>query len=157
MIEKESRILAVDPGDVRIGIAISDPTGTIANPSTVLKHVKREIDAERIVQIALEKEVVLIIVGQALDDEGVATPSGRKAARLAEAIQLQTDIPVKLWDESNSTKIARQAKIDMGVSRSRRKGHQDDLAATVILQSYLDNLEEMNFTRNQNNASDKDQ
>jgi putative Holliday junction resolvase len=132
------RILAVDPGEKRLGIAISDPTATIANPLTVLKHISRPLDAATIVQLAVEQQAGKIIVGQALDDENLPTPEGRKAARLAEAIQQQTDLPVELWDESGSTQSARLARRTMGVSRNKRSGHMDDLAATVILQSYLD-------------------
>lgn len=80
----------------------------------------------------------MILVGQALDDEGQATTQSRRAARLAEAIRQQTILPVQLWDESGSTQAARAARVAMGVSRRKRRGHLDDLAATVILQSYLD-------------------
>ena len=132
------RILAVDPGEKRLGIAISDPTATIANPLTVVKHISRPLDAATIAQLALEQQAGKIIVGQALDEDNNPTPEGRKAARLAEAIQQQTDLPVELWDESGSTQSARQARQSMGVSRKKRSGHMDDLAATVILQSYLD-------------------
>ncbi len=132
------RILAVDPGEKRLGIAISDPTATIANPLTVLKHISRTLDAATIAQLAMEQQAGKIIVGQALDDDNNPTPEGRKAARLAEAILQQTDLPVELWDESGSTQSALQARRTMGVSRKKRSGHMDDLAATVILQSYLD-------------------
>ena len=132
------RILAVDPGEKRIGIAISDPTGTIANPLTVLKHVARPVDAAAIAQLAQEHGAVLIIVGQNLDAEGEPTVQSRMAGRLAEAIRAQISVPVEMWDESGSTKAARAARIAMGVRKSKRRGHMDDLAATVILQSYLD-------------------
>jgi putative Holliday junction resolvase len=132
------RILAVDPGEKRIGLAISDPDGMIATPLTVLRHVSRTADAAAIAQIAREQDAGCILVGQALDDEGRPEPQGRKSARLAEAIRAQTKLSVELWDESGSTFEARQIKISMGVSRRRRSGHQDDLAAAVILQSYLD-------------------
>jgi putative holliday junction resolvase len=132
------RILAVDPGEKRIGLAISDPTGTIANPLRVLKHVSRPIDAAAIAQIAQENEAGRIVVGQALDDEGEPTPASKRSERLAEAIRLQTELEVELWDESDSTQTARAARIEMGVARRKRRGHLDDLAAAVILQSYLD-------------------
>jgi putative Holliday junction resolvase len=132
------RILAVDPGEKRIGLAISDPTGSIAGPLEVLKHVSRPIDAATIAQIAVEQGARCIVVGQALDDEGEPTPEGRKSARLAQAIAQATDLPVELWDESGSTQAARQAMLAMGARRSRRKGHHDDLAAVIILQSYLE-------------------
>jgi putative holliday junction resolvase len=132
------RILGVDPGDERIGIAVSDPTGTIARPLTVVKHVARALDAAAIAQLAVENEAVKIVVGQPLDSEGEVGPAGRKSARLAEAIQLQIRLPVELWDESGSTQIAREAQIAMGRPKQKRKGHFDDLAAVVILQSYLE-------------------
>lgn len=132
------RILAVDPGEKNLGIALSDPTGTIANPLQVLKHVSRAVDAATIAQIAVEHQAGLIVVGQALDDEGRSTPQSRRAFRLAAAIRTQTDLPVELWDEYGSTQAARSARLAMGSSRRKRSGHLDELAATYILQTYLD-------------------
>jgi putative Holliday junction resolvase len=132
------RILAIDPGEKNLGIALSDPSGTIANPLRVLKHVSRAIDAASIAQIAVEYQAGLIVVGQALDDEGRSTPQSRRAFRLAAVIRTQSDLPVELWDEHGSTQAARAARLGMGASRSKRGGHLDDLAATYILQTYLD-------------------
>jgi putative Holliday junction resolvase len=130
--------MAVDPGEKRIGLAISDPTATIASPLKVFQHVSRTLDAASIALAAAEQGAVLIVVGQALDGEGRVGPAARRAERLAEAIREQTSIPVVLWDESGSTQAARQARIQMGVSRAKRSGHLDEIAATYILQSYLD-------------------
>ena len=132
------RILAVDSGSQNIGIAISDPTGTIANPLAVIKHVSRAINAGVIVDLAEKHEATKIVVGQSLDEDGQPTFEGRRAARLAAEIKSQIDIPVVLWDESFSTYEARQAQITIGSPRRKRKGHLDDLAAVVILQSFLD-------------------
>ena len=132
------RILAVDPGQKNIGIALSDETGTIASPLTVIKHVKREIDAAQVAAIASERDAKLIVIGQSFDEDGKPNFEGRRSARFAKALRAQTDLPVELWDESYSTQIARQAAIQMGVSRKKRRGHLDNIAATVILQSYLD-------------------
>lgn len=131
------RILAVDPGEKRIGLAISDPTQTIANPLMVIYHVARTVDAALIAQIAVDHEVKRIIVGCPYDMDGQSGPQARKSERLAEAIRTQTDLPVELWDESGSTQEARNARISMGVKRSKRTGHLDELAATFILQNYL--------------------
>jgi putative Holliday junction resolvase len=133
------KIMAIDPGAERIGVAISDLTATIANPLTVIKHVQRNKDAERIVAIALENSVKLIVMGQAFYSNGEPNPSGRKSARLAEAIMQITDIPVVLWDEHESTQLARKARREMGVKK-KQNSHLDDLAATIILQSYLESL-----------------
>lgn len=132
------RVLAIDHGERRIGLAVSDPTGTIANPLTVVEHVSRTIDAAQIANIASEQNAGLIVVGQSFDDEGQPNLAGRRAARFAEALQSQTDIPIQMWDESFSTQEARAARIRMGVPRKQRAGHLDQVAATVILQSYLD-------------------
>lgn len=132
------RILAVDPGQKNIGIALSDETGTIASPLTVIQHVKREIDAAQVAAIAAENNAKLIVIGQSFDIDGKPNFEGRRSARFARVLQTQTNIPVKLWDESHSTQIARQAAIQMNVRRKKRRGHLDEIAATVILQSYLD-------------------
>lgn len=132
------RILGIDPGDKNIGVAISDPTCTIAKPLTVLQHVSRPIDAASIAGLARENNIEKIIVGQSFDLDGKPNFQGRKAARLAAAIRTQTKIIVELWDESFSTQEARSARIALGTTRSKRGGHLDELAATVILQSYLD-------------------
>jgi len=134
------RVLGIDPGEKRIGVAISDPTGTIANPVTVIKHVSRAIDAETIVRIAEENSVVKIVVGQSLDEDGNPTPQGRSAARLVETLRTQTNLSIELWDESGSTQAARAARIAMGVPKKRRGGHLDEIAATYILQTFLDRL-----------------
>lgn len=137
-MDKNQRILCVDPGQKRIGLAISDQTATIASPLMVINHVQRKKDAEKIVELAEQIQVIRIIVGQALTVEGDPSPSGRQAARLAEIISEITEIPVELWDETGSTKEAQAAMYLMGGSQKNRRSHLDDLAATVILQSYLD-------------------
>ena len=131
------RILAIDPGSKNLGIALSDPTGTIANPLTVLKHVSRPANAAAILEIAENHEAAMIVIGQSIDPDGTPTFEGRRAARLAAEIQSLSEIQVILWDESFSTIEARQARIALGSPRRKRQGHLDDLAATVILQSYL--------------------
>ena len=132
------RILAVDPGSKHIGLAMSDPTGTIANPLVVLNHVARQLDASAVVELANANGTGLIVVGQSLDEDGNPTFEGRQAVRFAEALKTQTSLPVIFWDESFSTQEARAARIAMGVSRKNRQGHLDSMAATVLLQSYLD-------------------
>ena len=132
------RTLAVDPGEKRLGIALSDPTGILARPLAVIRHVSRAVDAAQIAALAADHGAERIIIGTALDDEGLPTPQSRHAERLAEAVRLQTGLPVELWDESGSTQEARETRILQGVSRRRRSGHLDDVAAAVILQTYLD-------------------
>lgn len=132
------RILAVDHGEKRIGIALSDETATIASPLQVLTHVSRLVDAARVAELAVQHAVASIVVGQSFDEDGNPNPAGRRAARFADELKNQVNLPIYLWDESFSTQDARATRIQLGVSRKKRAGHQDALAAVVILQSYLD-------------------
>lgn len=132
------RILAVDHGEKRIGLALSDPTAAIASPLKVIEHISRPIDAAQVADLALQNGAGLIVVGQSFDEEGRPNLAGRRAARFAEALRSQTQIPVLLWDESFSTQDARTARLEMGVSRKNRGGHLDELAAVMILRSYLE-------------------
>ena len=132
------RILAVDHGEKRIGLALSDPTGTIASPLSVIKHVSRLLDAAQVSDIAMQNEVGLIIIGQSFDEDGNPNLAGRRAAKFAEALKEQTQIPIELVDESFSTQDARATVIEMGVSRKKRAGHHDALAAVMILRSYIE-------------------
>jgi putative Holliday junction resolvase len=132
------RILAVDHGEKRIGLALSDPTGTIASPLLVIKHTSRLMDAAQVANIAAENEAGLIIIGQSFDEDGNPNPAGRRAANFAETLMQQTNIPINLIDESFSTNDAQATVIEMGLSRKKRAGHQDALAAVMILRFYLE-------------------
>lgn len=138
------RILGIDPGEKNIGIAISDPSATLARPLMVIPHSSRKVDAQRIVEIAENEKVIKIVVGQATDMDGKPNFSGRKAARLAAEIRTLSTFTVELWDESFSTQQAVQNRIKIGTNRKGRQGHLDEIAAAIILQSYLD----MNPTSN---------
>ena len=132
------RILAVDHGEKRIGLALSDPTASLASPLTVIKHVSRLMDAAQVANLAAENEVGLIVIGQSFDEEGNPNLAGRRAAKFAEALKEQTQIPVELFDESFSTQDARTTVIEMGFSRRKRAGHHDSLAAMMTLRSYIE-------------------
>lgn len=132
------RIMAVDHGEKRIGLALSDPNAILASPFKVIEHVSRLVDAAQVADLAAQNEVGLIVIGQSFDEEGRPNLAGRRAARFAEALQTQTPIPVRLWDESFSTQDARATRIAMGVGRKQRGGHLDELAAVMILRSYLE-------------------
>jgi putative holliday junction resolvase len=132
------RILAVDHGSKRLGLAISDPTGTIAAPLMVLQHTGREADTAKVAELVREHGVGLVVVGQSLGDDGQPNPAGRSAGRFAEALRARIEAPVVMWDEAFSTQEARRARVRMGVPRKKRRGHLDELAAVLILQSYLE-------------------
>lgn len=132
------RILAVDHGEKRIGLALSDPTGTIASPLGVIKHASRLLDAAQVANLARENEAGLIVVGQSFDEDGNPNLAGRRAAKFVEALKEQTSTPVILFDESFSTQDAKAAVIELGLSRNKRAGHHDSLAAVMILRSYIE-------------------
>lgn len=134
------RWLAVDPGDKHLGLAISDPTGTIARPLTTLAHQSYARNAERILALAREHEAQGILVGLPLDEEGELGPQARKATRLAEALRGLTTLPVILHDESFSSREAQALMREAGKKKRARRdrAHEHAHAAAVILQSYLD-------------------
>jgi len=140
MDKDPGRILAVDPGEKRLGIAISDPTQTIASSLCVVEHQSRSKDAQAIFRLAREHQAVLILIGQPLDWDGTSNPQSVKSIRLAEEIQSLGEIPVNLWDEFGSTQKAQDSRRQMNVSHKKRSGHLDQVAAAVILQTYLDHL-----------------
>jgi len=141
------KVLAIDPGDKRLGIAISDPSGTLARPYCVIIHQSRIKDAHKIVEFAEEEGVQLIVVGWALDSLGGVGFRARKSQRLANEIKNNCDIPVRMWDESYTTQTAIKSRIELGVSRKKRKGHLDDLAASILLQDFLNNHEDIDEPR----------
>lgn len=138
--ESGKKVLAIDWGAKRLGLAVSDPTGKIARPLMVIKHISREDNANRILEIARKSEVDVIVVGVTYADGEELSPSGRSARRLAEEIERQSKFKVILWDEEFTTREAKESLVRSGISRSKRRGHADDQAATLLLQDYLDNL-----------------
>jgi len=135
---KEKRVLGIDWGSRRIGLAISDPTQTIASPIGVIEHVSRETDAKAVLEIADSHQTGLIVIGVTYDLDRSLSPTGRRCVRFADQIRSTTKIPVVFWDEDLSTEKARQVALEMSISRKKRSGHLDAEAAAIILQSYLD-------------------
>ena len=125
-----SRILAVDTGDVRHGIAISDPSGTIARPLEILLHSSRQRDAEKIIELAQDHDVHSVVVGIPYDDDGEIGPQARKALRMVDTLREISTITVTTWDESGTTQAAKRGH--------RQDPNLDARAAAVILQDYLD-------------------
>lgn len=131
-------IMAVDWGSKRIGIAICDPSGRFARPLGVINHISRTEDAKKIFVLSVENSVKDIVMGVTFDDENNLTPNGRSASRLADAITELSGKRVILWDEAFTTKEAKKLQLEKGIARSRRKGHQDEIAAVMLLDDYLE-------------------
>lgn len=141
MEREPGRILGVDPGEKRLGLALSDPTQTIASPLMVLKSQSPKKDAARILQRAQEEGAVLIVVGQPLHWDGSESDQSKESRKLVELLQDLGSLPVELADEYGTTQAAREARLQMNLSRKKRSGHLDDLAATILLQNFLDTLD----------------
>ena len=124
------RILAVDPGELRLGLAVSDELGMIARPLLTIHHTTAEEDARQIVEQAEALSSRLIIVGVALNQEGLATPQSEKAMRLIERLQRLTSVPIIPYDESGTTQRA--------LALGGNDNQLDQRAAAVLLQDYLD-------------------
>ena len=149
MKEDPGRVLGVDPGEKRIGLALSDPSQTIASPLEIIEHRSRQEAAQLIIKKAEEKEVVLILLGFADDWDGKTSYQAKRSLRLKDELIASGNIPVMLWSEYGSTKKAQTARRMMNTSRKKRTGHLDDLAATVILQSFLDSRLDVELDENQ--------
>lgn len=133
-----SCVLAVDWGSKRLGIAVSDPAKKIARPLDVVLHTSRTNDAEKIVDLSKKNNADVIVVGVTYDDENCLTPSGRSASRLADEISKLFGKPVILWDEAFTTQDAKELQIEKGISQKKRRGHQDEIAAVLLLNDYLE-------------------
>lgn len=135
------RLLAVDPGDVRIGLALSDPDQVLAQPAEVLAvEDADDLDgiAADVAAVATEHGVVGIVVGWPRDMAGRETAPASRARRLADAVRAATGLPVALWDERLSTVEAERLMISGDASRARRKERIDTVAAGIILRGVLD-------------------
>jgi putative Holliday junction resolvase len=133
-----SRILALDPGSRRIGVAVSDPTGTVAQP---LPSIDRGDDrgwVAAVVSLVAQLEVAEIVVGLPRHMDGSEGQAAADARQMAETIRSRANVPVKLWDERLTTVAAERMFRESGVKTPRARRHIDGAAAVLILQGYLD-------------------
>lgn len=136
------RALALDVGDRRVGVAVSDPLGLVARPLTVIRRRSREQDYQAIQALVDEYEVSLVVVGHPLELHGEVGPQARRVERYAAGLAGRLNVPLTLWDERLSTAEAEQILHEAGESTRQYRGRLDAVAAAVILQSYLDAVEE---------------
>src|SRR5277367_6817953 len=134
------RILALDHGSKRIGVAVSDETQTIAQP---LEFILTEPFAEflaRLKKILVEKEIDLILIGQPRNMDGSYGPAAQKVENFVGVLKTAITVPIKMWDERLTSTMANRALIQGGVRRDKRKEKVDKMAAAILLQSYLDRI-----------------
>jgi putative Holliday junction resolvase len=135
-----SRLLALDVGERRIGVAVSDPTGTLARPLTIITRASRQADFQAIAQLVDETAAERIIVGLPLSLDGTEGPQARTVRRYAERLAQAISIEVEFWDERYSSATAAEILREKGKRRRRRPAREaiDAAAAAVILQSFLE-------------------
>jgi putative holliday junction resolvase len=132
------RVLAVDYGERRIGLALSDPLRTVASPlGFIARRVGKRPPIAELARRAEEHEARAIVIGLPLDEEGNDTPRAREVREIAAELGRRTGLPVSLVDERYTTAAALRAVREMGGSTRGRKGDVDALAATVLLQRAL--------------------
>ena len=128
----------MDYGERRIGLAISDPTGTIASPAGhIVRRAGKRPPIAEIMRRAEALEAKGFVVGLPLDEQGEDTPRAAEVRRIASELEKRTGLPVQLLDERFTTAAALRAVREMGGSTRGRKGDVDALAATVLLQHAL--------------------
>jgi putative Holliday junction resolvase len=132
------RVLGIDLGSRRIGVAVSDGLGLTAQPRTTLARHGGARDMQSIATAVKEAGAKRIVLGLPLDPEGNEGPAARRARDFAEKLRAALNLPVDLVDESFSTVEAEAVLLAADVSRARRKQVVDKLAAAVILQRWLD-------------------
>lgn len=130
------RVLAIDPGTVRIGLALSDPLRIVAQPFDVIDAGPHALD--RIARVAAEQGVTDIVVGLPTSLDGSEGPAATAARRFAAAVEERTGLPVHLVDERFTTRTAEEAMIEGGARRRTRRRRRDQVAAAVILRQYLE-------------------
>ncbi|MPZ24067.1 MAG: Holliday junction resolvase RuvX [Dehalococcoidia bacterium] len=132
------RLLAVDVGSRRVGIAISDPGCTFALPYTVIDDRDMRRSARRVAEIAAAEEISRIIVGLPVSLSGDEGPAARAAREYSRRLGGQTDVPLEFFDERLSTVDAQASLREAGASTRKTRGLVDAHAAAVILQTYID-------------------
>ena len=132
------RVLALDLGAKRIGVAISDPTGTIAGTLTVLVRRSRARDLAAIAELLQREGAERIVVGLPISLNGTMGPQARAALRFSEELAKGFQVPVETWDERFSTVEAQRILQAQGVKAKDQRRRIDATAAAVILQEYLD-------------------
>jgi putative Holliday junction resolvase len=130
--------MAVDPGSKRVGVAVSDPSGTIAHALATVEAEPHDTLPGRLAGIAREQEASRIVVGLPRRMDGSEGPEAKSARSLAEALRRASRLPVELVDERLTTVEAERSMIEGGASRARRRASVDQVAATLLLQSHLD-------------------
>jgi putative Holliday junction resolvase len=137
------KLLALDVGDRRVGVAVSDGTGLVASPLTVIHRTSKVEDFTKIARLVQEQNIEGLVVGHPLNHDGGVGPQAQRVERYTAALadyllERGQELPIHLWDEYMSTQRAQEAMIAAGRKVRARRERVDAVAAAVILQDYLD-------------------
>ena len=133
------RALGIDPGTKRIGLAISDRSGTVASPLTVLQRSRsRRHDDAEISRIVRDEEVDVVVVGLPVNMDGSHGASAKAAIAEARRLATVVGVPVEMHDERRTTVAADRSMLDAGLNAVERRQRVDKVAAAIMLQSWLD-------------------
>ena len=135
-----SRILALDVGNRRIGLAVTDPLGLTAQGLETLERKNKRADFDQLRRVVEKFEVAEIVVGDPKHMSGDAGAQSAKVATLAAELRQRFHLPVHLWDERLTSAQANRFLLEANVRRQKRKEKVDKTAAALLLQSYLDRL-----------------
>lgn len=134
------RILALDVGKRRIGLAISDELGITAQGLETLQRTRIRDDLDRLAQLAEERGVALFLIGEPLHMSGDASRQGQYTHEFADRLGERTGLPVQFWDERLTSVQAERVLRESGISIEKRAKAVDRLAAVILLESYLDSI-----------------
>jgi len=132
------RVLGLDVGQRRIGVAVSDPEGRLAVPLRILERQKEPVDIAALAEVARAEGVDALVVGHPLSLDGSAGPEARRVEAFARRLGRACGLPVTLRDERLTSVQAERTPVFAGRRVRRARAPVDDLAATIILQTYLD-------------------
>jgi len=135
------RIMGIDYGTKRIGIAISDPSGTMAHPLDTVAVKANGSHIEDIRALAAEYEITLLVVGLPYNMDGSIGPNGEKVIAWSKELESSLCLPVVLWDERLTTSEAHDFLIHLKVKGKQRKNIVDKIAASIILNDYLNSTQ----------------
>jgi putative Holliday junction resolvase len=134
------RILALDHGTKRIGVAVSDETKTIAQPLEYILADPFEGFLERLKKLLVEKEIDLVLIGLPRNMDGSYGPAAQKVEAFVAVLRSAITVPIRTWDERLTSSQANRILIAGNVRRDQRKEKVDKMAAAILLQSYLDGI-----------------
>ncbi len=131
------KIMAVDYGDTRTGLAVCDRTEFLASPVGVIEERNFYFTIQKVAHAVKEYDVQMVVVGYPVNMNGTVGPRAEKCAQFAELLKTKVDVPVELWDERATTLEAQNYLSETGTYGKKRKEVIDEVAATIILESYM--------------------